>query len=174
MHACLLDSIILSAHAWFKIGQKWFYICFCVFRLVLGFFCKCVFRDCGIQTKVEWGLVDPLFNVFGLPDRATISLLLFQNFCGDNGFLDFMKRWSLQKEAEVRQLTCVWKKLKMAAKPSKGELGPFYACMLNLFSFFILISSFGSAITFPHFSHLDTCNGSYMGIKNFDFKLWTI
>lgn len=29
----------------------------------------------------------------------------------------------------------------------------------------ILISSFGSAISFPHLSHLQVCSGLYMGIK---------
>lgn len=29
--------------------------------------------------------------------------------------------------------------------------------------FTILINSFGSAMFFPHFSHLDGCNGLYLG-----------
>jgi len=33
----------------------------------------------------------------------------------------------------------------------------------------ILISSLGSAITFPHLLHLDTCKGSYIGIKTLTF-----
>jgi len=33
--------------------------------------------------------------------------------------------------------------------------------------FMILINSFGSAIILPHFLHLVTSNGSYMGIINF-------
>jgi hypothetical protein len=28
------------------------------------------------------------------------------------------------------------------------------------------MSSFGSAIVLPHFLHLETCNGSYMGTSN--------
>jgi len=31
--------------------------------------------------------------------------------------------------------------------------------------FTILINSFGSAITFPHFLHLTTSSGSYIGIE---------
>jgi uncharacterized membrane protein YukC len=38
--------------------------------------------------------------------------------------------------------------------------------------FSILINSFGSAITFPHFSHLETSGGSYWN-QNFNFGLYT-
>jgi hypothetical protein len=44
----------------------------------------------------------------------------------------------------------------------------------GLFSVSARAHSLGFAITFPHFSHFDTCNGSYMETKNFDFGLWTI